>query len=287
MLNVGIIGITEVLEPHVKRIQKNKNVIVIGKASVGTSTQINSFHFSIPEFNRVELIERAEILLVDNSTLLPFELFCDIVKKGKHIFMTEYLNLSVEELEHLIKLAQESRSVVQVTNPFFYLPGIQWLNDKLPKPFFLDISKFSSDKNFRNSIFPLLLMLKGFAGLDTKKINAISFRLDERESGFTNVRLEYGNASVVNINFGNQVSFNKFNIKGFSNDLFVTMKFNNDTFMINNKRIDLSNYFSMTELDSFIDSILNQNQQNGNLEDYLLANLLVQVIDKKISKFLT
>jgi hypothetical protein len=92
---------------------------------------------------------------------------------------------------------------------------------------------------------------------------------------------------VVNINFGNQVSFNKFNIKGFSNDLFVTMKFNNDTFMINNKRIDLSNYISMTELDSFINSILNQNQQNGNLEDYLLANLLVQVIDKKISKFLT
>jgi len=287
MLNIGIIGNTEVLEPHVKRIQKNKNVIVMGKASVGTSSHINSFHFSIPEFNRVELIERAEILLVDNSSLLPFELLCDIVKKGKHIFMTEYLDLPVEEFEQLIKLAQESRSVVQVTNPYFYLPGIQWLNDNLPKPFYLDISKFSSGKNLKDLIFPLLLMLTRIAGLNPKKISAISFRLDEIESGFSNVRLEYGNASVVNLNFGNQLSFDKFNVKGFSNDLFVTMRFNKETFLLNNKRIDLSNYLSINEFDSFIDSILDQNKPNGNLDDYLLSKLLVQEIDKKISKFIS
>jgi hypothetical protein len=287
MLNIGIIGNTEVLEPHVKRIQKNKNVIVIGKASVGMSTQINSFHYSIPEFNRVELIERAEILLVDNSTLLPFELLCDIVKKGKHIFMTEYLNLSVEEFEQLIKLTQESRSLVQVTNPYFYLPGIQWLNDKLPKPFFLDISKFCSGKNFKDSIFPLLLMLKGVAGLDPKKTNVISFKSDKNEPGFTNVRLEYGNASVVNLNFGNQLSFNKFSIKGFSNDLFVSMRFNKDIFLLNNKKIDLSNYLTINEFDSFISSILAPNLQNGNLEEYLLAKLMVVGIEKKISRFIS
>ena len=117
MLNIGIIGNTEVLEPHVKRIQKNKNVNVIGKASVGTSAQLNGFHFSIPEFNRIELIERADILLVDSSSLLPFDMLCDIVKKSKHILAVEYLKLSVDECNKLEKLASESGSVFQIINP--------------------------------------------------------------------------------------------------------------------------------------------------------------------------
>ena len=66
MLNVGLIGNTEILEPFVKRLRENKNINIIGKASVGTSSQLNSFHFSIPEFNKVELIERADVIIMDN-----------------------------------------------------------------------------------------------------------------------------------------------------------------------------------------------------------------------------
>jgi hypothetical protein len=82
MLNIGLIGNTEFLEPFVKRIQKNKQVNVIGKASVGSSSaHLNSFHYSIPEINRVELIERSDILLIDSSLMLPFKILSDIVKR--------------------------------------------------------------------------------------------------------------------------------------------------------------------------------------------------------------
>ena len=94
MLNIGIIGITEFLEPYVKRIQKNSYVNVIGKASVGTSAQLNSFHFSIPEFNRVELVERADILLIDNSSLLPFDLFFQLAPMNVHNWLNWQMNLA-------------------------------------------------------------------------------------------------------------------------------------------------------------------------------------------------
>ena len=284
MLNIGIIGITEVLEPHVKRIQKNKNINVIGKASIGTNTQLNSFHFSIPEFNRVELIERADILLVDDSSLLPYDLLCDIVKKGKHIFMTEYLNLSFDECKELLKLTNESRSVVQVSNPYYYLPGVQWLNKNFRSPFFLDVWKFSSEKSFNETILPLLLMLTDLVGLNPKKLNAISFRSNENKHEFTNVRLDYGNASTVNLNFGNQIAFNKFSINGFSNDQYVSMDFNKDIFLLDNHRIDLSKFLFLNEFDSYIHTITTQNNENGNLEDYLLSKLLALDINKKVSK---
>ena len=67
MLNVGLIGNTEILEPFVIRFKENKNINVIGKASVGATAQMNSFHFSIPEFNRVELNEREDVIIMDTS----------------------------------------------------------------------------------------------------------------------------------------------------------------------------------------------------------------------------
>jgi hypothetical protein len=45
MLNIGLIGNTEILEPFVYRLKENKNINVIGKASVGNSPHLDSFHF--------------------------------------------------------------------------------------------------------------------------------------------------------------------------------------------------------------------------------------------------
>src|SRR5665811_1586267 len=143
MLNIGLIGNTEILEPFVKRIRKNKDANVIGKASVGSSVKIDSFHYSIPEMNRIELIERADVILIDNSSLLPFNLLSDIVKKSKHIFTAGYLNISIEECTQLVKLTNESGSVFQVSNPYYYSPAIQWMNSHVSMPIFLDVSDFT------------------------------------------------------------------------------------------------------------------------------------------------
>ena len=286
MLNIGIIGITEVLEPHVKRIQKNKNVNVIGKSSVGTSAQLNGFHFSIPEFNRVELIERADILLVDNSSLLPFDMLCDMVKKSKHIFITEYLNITTGECAQLVKLANESGSVVQVTNPFYYTPAIQWLNDNISTPLFLDISKYTTEVTFREALYPMLLMLTGITGISPKKVGATAFELAQNATNFANVRLEFGDASVVNINFGSQILIDKFKIKGFSKNQFVSLNLKKEIFLLNNTPIDFSEYLTANEFDTFIGSIQNQTPQNSNLEDYHTAMQLVELIEKKFAQFI-
>ena len=286
MLNIGIIGNTEVLEPHVIRIKKNKNVNVIGKASVGTSTQLNGFHFSIPEFNRVELIERADILLVDNSSRLPFDMLCDIIKKSKHIYITEYLNITIDECARLVKLVNESGSVVQVTNPYYYTPAIHWLNSNVSKPLFLDISKHTTEVSVREALFPLLLMLTGITGVSPKKAGAIAFESAQNEINFANVRLEFGDSSVVNINFGSHFLIDKFKIKGFSKNQFFSLNFRKNVFLANNTPIDFSDYLSANEFDTFIESIQNKTHTNSNLEDYHYVMQLGYSIEKKFAQFI-
>ena len=286
MLNIGLIGNTEILEPYVKRIQKNRKINVIGKSSVGTNTQLNSFHFSIPEFNRIELIERADVILIDNSSLLPYCLLRDIVKKSKHIFTIEYLNLSIDECSQLVKLANEAGSVVQVSNPFYFMSVIQWMNKNIASPTFLDISYFpSKSHNDNNSLLPLLLMLLEITGISPKKIGAVSFESNQKESIFYNVRLEFGDASVVNLNYGNLETLNEFKIKAYSLEQFVSIDLVNKSYFNNNKPIDLTTYFSKNEFDIFVETIINKTQVTSSIEDYLFALQTIQKIDKKITQF--
>uniref|UniRef100_UPI0032164575 hypothetical protein n=1 Tax=uncultured Draconibacterium sp. TaxID=1573823 RepID=UPI0032164575 len=285
MLNVGLIGNTEILEPYVTNIKKNDAINIIGKASVGTNAQLNSFHFSIPEFNRVELIERADVILMDNSTPLPFKFMRDIIKKSKHIFCAEYPDLTIDECTELNKLINESRSVVQVSNPYFFTPAIQWMNKNISTPAFIDYSNFEKNAaGETGSLFPMLMMLLGSTGISPKKIGTVTFP-GYNNSKFTNVRLEFSDASVVNLNFGSLESLKNFKLRIYSDNQFATFNFTKSKFLCDNKPIDLESYSKVDELDLFVDSILGKAKKISTLEDYLIAMHVATKINKKIAQF--
>jgi len=285
MLNVGLIGNTEILEPFVKRFRENKNINVIGKASVGSSSQLNSFHFTIPEFNKVELIERADVLIIDNSSLMPFKILSEIVKKSKHAFTAGYLNLTIDECTQIVKLANESGSVVQVSNPYFFTPQVQWLSNNISTPVYLDILDFTKENIHENLLYPIILMLLELTGISPKKVGAVTFNSNPNKSDFTNVRLEFGDASIVNISYGSLESLEEFKLRVYSRNKFINMNFSRNTFICNNNPIDLSAYEKVNEFDFFIDTIQNKTKKKSCIEDYLIAMYLVQKINKKITQF--
>jgi len=284
MLNVGIIGNTEVLEPFVKRLRENKNINVIGKSSVGTNAHLDSFHFSIPEYNKVELIERADVLLIDNASLMPFKLLSDIVRKSKHVFTAGYLNLTIDECSQIVKLANESGSVIQVSNPYFFTPAMQWLSNNISSPVFLDITDFT-ESNQENLLYPIILMLLDITGISPKKVGAVTFNSSPNKSDFTNVRLEYGDASVVNISYGSLESLEEFKVRIYSKNNFISLNFTRGNFVCNNQPIDLSAYDNVNETDYFVETIMNKTRRKSTLEDYLIAMYLSQKINKKIAQF--
>ncbi|QIA07276.1 Gfo/Idh/MocA family oxidoreductase [Draconibacterium halophilum] len=284
MLNVGLIGNTGILEPFVMEIKKNTQINIIGKASVGSSEEMNGFHYSIPEFNRVELIERADVIIMDNSTPMPFNFMRDIVKKSKHIFCAEYPDLTIDECSELNKLINESRSVVQVTNPYFFSPAIQWVNKNIKTPAFIDYSNFENDVTEKKSLYSMLLMLLGVTGISPKKIGAVTFP-GYNNSKFTNVRLEFSDASVVNLNFGKLESLKNFKVRIYSDNQFATFNFSKEKFLSDNKAIEFDEDCVVDELDIFIQAIEGKIKKTSTLDDYLIAMHVAQKINKKISQF--
>lgn len=284
MLNVGLIGNTKILEPFVMEIKKNAQINIIGKASVGSSEELTGFHYSIPEFNRVELIERADLIIMDNSTPMPFKFMRDIVKKSKHIFCAEYPDLTIDECTELNKLINESRSVVQVTNPYFFSPAIQWANKNIKTPAFIDYSNFENDVTEKKSMYYMLLMLLKLTGISPKKIGAVTFP-GYNNSKFTNVRLEFGDASVVNLNFGKLESLKNFKVRIYSDNQFATFNFSKEKYLSDNKTIDFADDCLVNELDTFIQAIEGKINKTSTLDDYLIAMHVTQKINKKIAQF--
>ncbi len=287
ILQTGIIGNTEKLEPFVKLLRENRNFDVIGKASIGTSAGLDDFHYSMPEINRVELIERAEVLLIDDSLSSPFSLLSDMVKKSKHIFMAGYLNLTTDECAQLVKLANESGSVVQVYNPFYFSPEIRWIGSNVTMPVFLEIMDFTGSGQTNQELYPILLMLLDITGISPKKVAAVTFKSAPNSSDFTNVRLEFGNASVVNLNYGSIGSLKEFKIRSYSQNQFIRLNFTENTFFCNNRKVDFTDFETTGEFNSMANAIFGKTRLQSSLEDYLIAMHLVQKINKKTSQFIT
>ena len=283
MINVGLIGNTAQLEPHALKIKENSHVNIIGKASVGRNTQLNSFHYSIPEFNKVELIERADVVLMDNSTPYPFKLMQEMIRKSKHIFCTEHPVLSIDECNELNKLSNESGSVIQVTNPYYFTPAIQWMNANIQTPAFIEYSNFE-EGTASESLYTMLLMLLGITGISPKKIGAVTFP-GYNNSKFSNVRLEFNDGSVISLNFGKLESLNDFKIRIYADNQFATFNFTQKTFSCDNKPVDLKNYGKINEFRYFVETIEKKVEKTSSLEDYLIAMSLVQKINKKLAQF--
>ncbi|NQU85297.1 MAG: hypothetical protein HQ541_06010 [Mariniphaga sp.] len=68
MLNIGLIGKIASIEKQVEKLKKYPDVRIQGKSSVGTKTQNSEYSFTIPEYNRVELIERCDAIILEDST---------------------------------------------------------------------------------------------------------------------------------------------------------------------------------------------------------------------------
>lgn len=275
MLNLGLIGDIQLLEPFTKKAQELREIHITGKSSVGT--QPGNFRVSMPEFNRIELIERSDALLINRFSLLPFQILCDMVKKSKHFFATSYPNLNADECNHLTKLATEAQTIIQIANPFYYFPAVQWLSANIKQPSLIEVSYFKNEPLEANLLIQLLLMLKDAAGVSPRKVSAVSFHSAPADSEINNLYMDFGNGTVATINFGKISERNEFKIKTYAKNQFTNFDLIRNHYTCNNSPVDLSALKKISETDDFLQSVLQKKQKTTNLEDY---SSVIQTIQK-------
>ena len=286
MLNLGLIGDIQLLEPLVKMVRENQEIHITGKSSVGTIPTQESFRFSAPEFNRIELTERSDALLINRFSLLPFQMLCDMVKKSKHFFAASYPTLNPDECNHLAKLASEAKTVIQFTNPFFYLPPVQWLNQNLKKPAFIEVTLTEEGDSTKLNLIQILLMVKNITGSNPKKISALMFESKPADERFTHFQIEYSDGTNLSVKIWKKEGQNKFNIKSFARDQFTTFDLLKTQGTCNNSPVHLSDFEKENEPDIFLRAIVNRKNNYTNIEDYSAVLQTIQLIQAKLERYI-
>ena len=286
MLNLGLIGDIHLLQPFIKKALDHPEIHITGKSSVGIHPQPENFRLSVPEFNRIELIERSDALLVNRFSLLPFQMLCSMVKKSKHFFAATYPGLSIEQCLHLAKLAQEAKTIIQVSNPFYYSPAIQWLNRNLKKPAFISGSCFRNEIPDNDLLIQLLLMLKNLSGIRTKKTGVVSFRSNPADSIYNNLQIECSNGLILSLSYGKKGLPHEFKIKSYAQDQFAEFDLLKNTAFCNQIPIDLSSLKKENETDSFIHAVIHAKTSITGLEDYSSALQTAETIRAKQEQFI-
>jgi hypothetical protein len=286
MLSIGLIGEINLLDQYIKRIRQNSKVHIAGKSSVGTKILMDDLRLSIPEFNRIELIERCDILLINHFSLLSFNLIKNAIKKSKHIFVADYPDINDEECEELIKLSEEAKTIFQVQNPLFYKTPVRWIGNNIKAPAFWDVSFFTEMYKEEDQLMNILLMLNSITGASPRKIEAVSFQSSTAQSKFINLRLDYGNTRVVNLNFGKQQS-GEFIIRAYSPGKTANLDFINQNYTCNNSPVDLAPYHSCNEFDTFIENIITKKHPETGIDIYFSSLKTFMRVKTKLSQFLT
>lgn len=285
MLNFGIIGDIKSLESYIGFIQKNKNTQIVGKSSIGIPSKEDRMKFTIPEFNRVELIDRSDALIINNFSLFPFSFLCDMVKKSKHIFATEYPQLSLEECLQVVKLTQEAKTIFQLINPLNHIPALSWMTENTKLPALLNITILKEQINEKNDLIQLLLMLKGITGIKPKKIHVSSFKGNSENTFFTNLHFLFGDASIVNLSYGQTEAKKEFLIHSYSDKQFTTFEIPAENYFVNNQKIKLKGIPEMDEFNSFIETLNGKKKNITQMEDYYSVLESIERINKKLNQF--
>lgn len=281
-----MIGNIYQMKPYIEKAYELPEINVAGKSAAGTQSETEDYRLPVPEFSRIELIKSVDALFINRFSSLSFRMLSEIIRESKPFFATSYPNLSPEECAQLSKLAREAKTVIQIANPYFYLPPVQWLNQNIKKPAHIDLflSKKEEEK-FEDLLIQLLLMLKEMTDSKPKKINAIFFEMKQENELFRNINLEYGDGSIVNLNIKYSANQEEFTIKTYARNQFAAFDMINAAGTCNNSVVNLDDSTEHNEVFVFFDAISGSKTQTTNLDDYSAAIQTVKTILTRIEKY--
>lgn len=200
MLKVGLVGSVRSMEGSLHVLKNFTDIRVIGKSSVGMLEQPEGKYLSIPEFNRQELVGVADALVVDKTNLLFPGLLKTALKCRKHIYIADFPRFQAEECFEILKLAEEAGTAVWIENPLRYEPLTGWIARHWQGPAY--ISMFDAQPRLPEwSDFLLRYLFYAYSLYRTKphKIRTNGFSRQERDYFFVNLRLDYPDYSVFNL----------------------------------------------------------------------------------------
>lgn len=231
-MKIGLIGINNLKqEDHFKIIKQalNKNLYGIFSHSddilaISTKYNIKLYDSATVLFENVEAVYFAQALKPN------YDFAISALKKSCHLFIEDVSNLTIDEIKHLYKVAFEARTKIQLKLTKAFTPEYIEIRDYLKDTKLIEINKTYSKFLRHDDYFTEILNNLYFAyqniNSGIKKISTLALPIDHNHFSLIQIRLDYDNGAVVNMNFSNISDENKSVADFYEKDRMIQVDFN-------------------------------------------------------------
>ena len=190
-------------------VDQSTNPQLLEKINILTDTSIVGVNISgksnVPEgFSEfsgpIDLMEISDAILILSGKSISIELIKLMLRKSKHLYLSAIPNLNIKEIKELLDFEKEAGTVTFIYNRFNYLPFFDPSKTQYKSPLLINLRTSFEASSIKPSHELLLLIstLNCIVKSNFKKLEI--FALKELESSLiVNLRIEYGNGSVINL----------------------------------------------------------------------------------------
>ncbi len=242
--------------------------------------------FSSPDI--IPLI--CDLLIVVDPDFCTFDYLSFAIRNGCHLFLSDKLKLTTEERRHLIHLANEGGTYIQIQNDFLFHPFQEKIINHTNSICFIEASQSASPKPDRlNELLSNnLLMILRATGSPIYKIDVFCGTIPSNQPDVLNVHIRFKNGSVatLTLRFDEQQELHFFKIyvggKAAIFDFVQNTISHYPTENINGKSKRTTPDPLPEQIADFVRNISEKNNPGFSLDDEIQVFLLMEKIREKI-----
>lgn len=225
-----ILGSNKSVDEYAGLFKDSKDVMLKGYIDPDDSLNYNMFGDFI---KIIEIIQTGDNFIIGNQVKnVTFDLICQMMKFGKHIFIDGYRNWSSYEIETLQKLRMESETIFQFGNTLYSLPLFTTSLQYIKKPRFIKLEKHCQAPKtgeFNQWIFEQLAqeldLINRIIDSNIRSISARPMFLFGEHTDLLNIHIEYDNDAICHISLGRAIEENTHKLRVFQHEKLFHIDF--------------------------------------------------------------
>ena len=234
MLKVGILGAGHLGKFHINNWQKINKAELVGFFDPNDETAaVVAQQYNLKRFDTADdLIEACDAVDIIAPTTFHYELCEKAIKKSKHVFVEKPLADTMEQAQHIVKLAKEANVKMQVGHVERFNPAYLALKGYSLAPMFIEVHRLAQFNPRGTEVSVILdLMIHDIdivlsivkSGVKTISASGVVVMTDTPD--IANVRIEFNNGCVANLT-SSRISMKKMRkMRLFQKDAYIGIDF--------------------------------------------------------------
>jgi predicted dehydrogenase len=232
MIKIGIVGANESSRRHIMQLKLVPDFEIVGLFDHDVeNARLLADEFQIPFFETLQdMLNRADAVDIASPVGNHFKYASQSIMQSVHVLLNGLLSEDIREAKQLNDLAIEANVCLKILHEEKFHPEIKALRRLVKKPTYIECNRFKNKVlSISNDsiIFGMVLLdvdlLISIVGSNVRKVVSNASKVFNEYADFINVRIEFENGCIANINCGNFEKADSDSIRVYQKNELITL----------------------------------------------------------------